>query len=113
MSRIQIDNFLNPGLQQIRQSIRDIDDSYNNNWDILAELCQNSVDAIRKSDIEEGIIKLEIDAHKKSIKIYDNGIGINPLKFADLLKPFSTDKRDDAETIGEKGVGLTFVMFSG
>ena len=113
MSQIQIDDFLNPGLEQIRQSIRDIDDSYNNDWDILAELCQNSVDAIRKSDVEEGIIKLEIDAQRKSIKIYDNGIGINPLKLTYLLKPFSTDKRDDAETIGEKGVGLTYVMFSG
>lgn len=113
MSQIQIDDFLNPGLEQIRQSIRDIDDSYNNDWDILAELCQNSVDAIRISDVEDGIIKLEIDAYRKSIKIYDNGIGINPLKLANLLKPFSTDKRDDAETIGEKGVGLTYVMFSG
>ncbi|VVB97013.1 Histidine kinase-, DNA gyrase B-, and HSP90-like ATPase [uncultured archaeon] len=113
MTQIQIDNFLNPGLEQIRQSIRDIDDSYNNDWDILAELCQNSVDAIRKSVVEEGIIKLEIDAQRKSIKIYDNGIGIHPSKLAYLLKPFSTDKRDDPETIGEKGVGLTYVMFSG
>jgi len=109
----QIDDFLNPGLDQIRQSIRDIDDSYNNDWDILAELCQNSVDAIRKSDVEEGIIKLEINAQRKSIKIYDNGIGINPSKLTELLKPFSTDKRDDDDTIGEKGVGLTYVIFSG
>ena len=49
----------------------------------------------------------------KSIKITDNGIGISPSKLPILLKPFSTDKRDDEDTIGEKGVGLTFVMFSG
>ena len=113
MPQIKVTDFLKPDINQIRQSIRDIDDSYNNDWDILAELCQNAVDAIRKSDVKEGIIKLEIDSQRRSIKIYDNGIGIDPEKLSFLLKPFSTDKRDDEETIGEKGVGLTFVMFSG
>ncbi len=40
--------FLKPSNREIRKSIKDVDDSYNNDWDILAELCQNSVDAIRK-----------------------------------------------------------------
>ena len=113
MPQRQITDFLNPGIDQIRQSIRDIDDSYNNDWDIVAELCQNAVDAIRKSEITEGIIKLKINAQRKAITIYDNGIGIAPDSMEYLLKPFSTDKRDDPESIGEKGVGLTFVMFSG
>lgn len=113
MTPSQINDFLNPGIEQIRQSIRDIDDSYNHDWDILAELCQNAVDAIRKSDVDEGIIKLEINSQRKSIKIFDNGISINPSDMPYLLKPFSTDKRGDEDSIGEKGVGLTFVMFSG
>lgn len=40
-------NFLEPNISQIRKSIKGIDDSYNNEWDILAELLQNAVDAIR------------------------------------------------------------------
>ncbi|MBF0542266.1 MAG: ATP-binding protein, partial [Nitrospirae bacterium] len=105
-------NFLTPDLKQIRHSIKDIDDSYNHEWDILAELCQNAVDAIRKSKIEDGIINLRIDAINNSIFISDNGIGIDPDELPILLKPFATNKRDDNDAVGEKGVGLTFVLFS-
>ena len=111
-SQIKMDNFLTPGIEQIRQSIIDIDDSYNNDWDVLAELCQNAVDSIRKSDRAEGLIKIKINCSEKTIKIFDNGVGINPDKLPYLLKPFSTNKRQDHDLIGEKGVGLTFVMFS-
>lgn len=38
-----LDDFLTPGIDQLRTSIRGINDSYNNSWDILAELCQNAV----------------------------------------------------------------------
>ena len=113
MTQQQINNFLNPNINQIRHSIRDIEDSYNNDWDILAELCQNAVDAIKRSSVVEGIINLEINSQTRTIKIVDNGIGIKASDLPDLLKPFSTNKKDDFETIGEKGVGLTFVMFSG
>lgn len=106
------DNFLMPDTNQIRHSIRDIDDSYNNDWDLLSELCQNAVDAIRKSDVEDGKIELNIDAINRTIVIQDNGIGIHPDEMPVLLKPFSTNKSSDEETIGEKGVGLTYVMFS-
>src|ERR1700746_2340246 len=105
-------DFLQPNIDQIRHSIRDIDDSYNHSWDVLAELCQNAVDAIRQSSIDRGQIRLEIDANNKLIMIEDNGVGIDPDKLPELLKPFSTDKVDDEHTIGEKGVGLTFVIFS-
>jgi hypothetical protein len=105
-------DFLNPGIQQIRHSIKDIDDSYNHNWDVLAELCQNAVDAIRMSDVERGIISLEVDCIEKSIKVTDNGNGITPDDLPTLLKPFATGKEHSDEVIGEKGVGLTFVMFS-
>jgi len=33
-------------------------------------------------------------------------------KLPELLAPFATDKEDDEQSIGEKGVGLTFVLFS-
>ncbi len=105
-------DFLKPSLKEIRKSISDIEDSYNNDWDILAELCQNSVDAIRKRNPENGKITLEIDSFNQTIVIEDNGIGIEPDKLPILLAPFSTDKENDETSIGEKGVGLTFVLFS-
>lgn len=105
-------SFLNPGINQIRHSIVDIDDSYNNDWDIIAELAQNAVDAIRKAKVEKGEIQISIDSITKSITISDNGIGIAPSQLEYLLRPFSTNKTNDSDSIGEKGVGLTFVMFS-
>lgn len=58
-----ISNFLQQlSCEQIRQSILDIDDSYSHDWDVLAELLQNSVDAIRKSSNEnEGAIEIKVD----------------------------------------------------
>ena len=41
--------FLMPNNFIIRKSIKGIEDSYNNFWDIIAELVQNSVDAINKT----------------------------------------------------------------
>ena len=107
-------DFLQPDLVSIKQSIRDIDDSYSHEWDLIAELCQNSVDAIMQSENKnDGFISIEVDAHQKSLKITDNGIGIGRKDLPRLLRPFSTNKRNDSGTIGEKGVGLTFVIFSG
>lgn len=111
MSEI-LQNFLTPTLNQIRQSIRGIDDSYNNFWDILAELLQNSIDAIgRALKLDQGEICLRIDCQRKEIYIRDNGCGIAPEKLIELLRPFSTDKLDDESQIGEKGVGLKFAYF--
>ena len=108
-----ITNFLNQGIEQIRQSVIDIDDSYNNDWDILAELIQNSVDAIRKTEKKnEGILSIKVDAQNKSITVKDNGKGIDPQKLPKLLCMFGTDKRGDENSIGEKGVGLKFAIFS-
>ena len=107
-----INDYLTPHINQIRHSIKGIDDSYNNDWDIYAELIQNAVDAIRQSDIGNGHIELEVDCPNRAIKIMDSGIGINPDELPDLLKPFGTNKYGDNVAIGEKGVGLKFVIFS-
>ena len=42
----------------------------------------------------------------------DNGVGISKDDLPYLLRPFSSDKEISTETIGEKGVGLTFALFS-
>lgn len=103
--------FLQPTISSIKKSIKGIDDSYNNFWDILAELIQNSVDAIHQKSDQTGIIEIEINAIEHMIRIYDNGIGISKEDIPTLLSPFSTNKENHAESIGEKGVGLKFVIF--
>ncbi|MCH4390755.1 MULTISPECIES: hypothetical protein [Staphylococcus] len=67
-------DFLKPDVLQIKKSIKGIDDSYNNGWDILAELIQNAVDAIRLKYSEsndenyKGIIDIYINSGKKLLK---------------------------------------------
>jgi len=110
MNQNQI-SFLTPTLSSIRRSIRGIDDSYNNFWDILAEVVQNSVDAINAKEEKKGKILLEINALEKSVHIIDDGIGMDHDMIPVLLSPFSTSKENDMNSIGEKGVGLKFVIF--
>lgn len=107
------ENLLTPTMATMRRSIYGIDDSYNNYWDILAELVQNSVDAIRAANREKGKITIDINQLEKTIKVADNGIGIKSDEISILLNPFSTNKTEDHDTIGEKGVGLKFVIFQG
>jgi len=104
-------SFLKPTVNIIRKSIRGIEDSYNNYWDILAELIQNSVDAICVRKNTDGKIYITINEFEKSIIVEDNGCGIKYNDIPVLLLPFSTNKENDGDTIGEKGVGLKFVLF--
>jgi molecular chaperone HtpG len=59
-----------------------------------------------------GEINIKIDTLNRSISVKDNGIGINPSDLPKLLCMFGTNKKTDEKTIGEKGVGLKFAMFS-
>lgn len=104
--------FLQPDPEQIRHQIRGILDSYSHDWDLIAELAQNAVDAIARQRPVKGHIALEIDAPNREIFIRDNGGGINPSSLTRLLRPFGSDKMRDSSQIGQKGVGLTFVIFS-
>ena len=107
----QID-FLTPSIGQIRHQIRNILDSYNHDWDLIAELAQNSVDAIRLRTHVKGKLELEINAPEKRIVLTDNGCGISPGDLPKLLAPFSSDKSGEPLLIGQKGVGVSFVIFS-
>ena len=106
----QID-FLRPNVSHIRHQIKNILESYNHDWDLIAELAQNSVDAIRLRQPKQGQINLEIDAPQKRIVFEDNGCGISPHMLPGLLTPFSSDKYGNQHLIGQKGVGITFVIF--
>lgn len=102
----------------LRKEIINITDSYNNKWDNLAELTQNSFDSINKyiktygDEIKNHKINIEINSIDRSIRVKDTGMGIESRKVKLLLAPNSTDKDNDEGMIGEKGVGLTYAIFS-
>ena len=105
-------DFLQPSIAQIRHQIRNILDSYNHDWDLIAELAQNSVDAISLQQPAKGHLTLEIRAPEKRLVLQDNGCGIHPDDLPKLLAPFSSDKSGQPLLIGQKGVGISFVIFS-
>ena len=105
-------DFLQPDVSQIRHQIKNILDSYNHDWDLIAELTQNSVDAISLMKPVKGHMILEINAIDKRIVLEDNGCGISPDELPNLLAPFSSDKDSNSMLIGQKGVGISFVIFS-
>jgi len=104
-------------IKSARKDIKNILDSYHHSWDILAELLQNSHDAIlrrkRMDGAFTGIVRLKLDYQNRSIEILDNGVGIERERLHELLAPGGGDKEGHEEEIGEKGVGLTFCVFSG
>ena len=83
-------DFLKPDTEQIRHQIHGILDSYSHEWDLLSELAQNAVDAIRDAKPEKGRIELHIDAAGKRISIWDNGIGVDTGQIQKLLRPFGS-----------------------
>lgn len=100
----------------IRKEINNIIHSYNNSWDFLCELFQNSFDAIVRYNklIGEKRHKIEftIDVSKRQIIVKDTGIGIKAALVQEIVAPNGTDKEDEMDSIGEKGVGLTYTIFS-
>lgn len=107
-----------PSADSKRRRVRSILENYTNPWDILCELVQNSVDAIRRwnrdnSGIErDHVINIIIDKPKREIIIQDTGSGFSNKNFLTLLNPDGTDKGSISEENGEKGVGLKFCIFS-
>jgi molecular chaperone HtpG len=99
------------GTDDKRQFIKNIVDSYHHDWDVLAELCQNSVDAIREKGSVNGQIRLRFDRTNHSIEVTDTGIGMTRDKASRALSPSVTYKSGQAKLIGEKGLGLTFCAF--
>ncbi len=113
-----VDFLGDPNAKRLRREIQNIVDSYNHPWDVLAELAQNSVDAIRRFERENPgekkphRIDIEMDARERSIIFSDTGTGIGAGKLRELLAPHGGDKENFPDEIGEKGVGLTFTIFS-
>lgn len=105
-------SFLTPDRAQIRHQIKGVLESYSHEWDVLAELSQNAIDAVVRANPIRGHINLNVESAQRIIEIRDNGIGIDPSQLQRLMRPFGSDKAGAANQIGQKGVGLTFVLFS-
>lgn len=106
----------------VRRELRGILQSYHHYWDILAELLQNARDAIelRRRDqaadgqpVEDGKIHIIVDATNRAVEVIDNGTGIRASFVEEVLAPGGGDKSGTDDQVGEKGVGLTYVAFSG
>lgn len=112
-------NFLESrSARSIRKEINNIINSYNNSWDVLCELFQNSFDAIKRYEKKRPDVKrkheisFEINVPKRRIVVKDTGVGIDSSDVKEIVAPNGTDKEDELESIGEKGVGLTYTIFS-
>lgn len=105
-------NFLQPDEEQIRLQIQGCLDSYSHPWDLLSELAQNCVDAFRLATRTKGHFGVTVDAVRSVVIVTDNGCEIAAAELTKFLRPFGTNKRGKANQVGEKGVGLSFVIFS-
>ncbi|MBI4328286.1 MAG: ATP-binding protein [Chloroflexi bacterium] len=111
-------------LEQVKTNIRGILDSYHGDWDFLIEMLQNAVDALEeKFDTsatpgqEKPQIEIVVDVHMGTVRVTDNGVGLDPDVARRMLAPNFTTKpyrKTDARRSlrGHKGVGLTFLAFS-
>ncbi|MBI49292.1 MAG: hypothetical protein CL850_03275 [Crocinitomicaceae bacterium] len=103
-----------------RNQLINIDNSYNNEWDLLAELAQNCIDAIKLTNRnDDNLIDIIFDVDNRSISVIDNGCGFcldkspnSLLGNPTLLDINVTTKTNDPNQIGEKGVGLKYVIFN-
>jgi len=107
-----------PSIKTLRRRIKSICQNYTHPWDILSELIQNSVDAIRRLEDADNKaedrwgISIIFDYSSRTIVVHDNGSGFPGKKWEELLSPDGTDKGDEDKEVGEKGVGLKFCIFS-
>lgn len=108
--------------QAVKRELRGILQSYHHYWDILAELLQNARDAIVKrqeqqlaggEQVADGRIHIAVDATSRAVEVIDNGTGIESSFIQEVLAPGGGDKSGSGNQVGEKGVGLTYVAFSG
>ena len=107
-----------------RSLVSGVLESYNSNYDFLAEAVQNAVDAIEDAKIH-GLsgpyrISLTINLSENNVSILDTGVGMTEDDLARAVAPHVSLKSDD-NTIehrgdkhryrGYKGVGLTLLAY--
>jgi hypothetical protein len=100
---------------QLRRDILEIVRSYRHPWDVLSEVLQNSVDAIkRQAQVAGGKyvgeITVEVLPDQATLIISDNGCGLAAADIGLALAPSGSLKTLGAD-YGYKGYGLTFACF--
>ena len=107
-----------------RSIVSGVLESYNSNYDFLAEAVQNAVDAIEDAKLREyrGPFKIEVTVNLKdnSVSVLDTGVGMSESDLARAIAPHVSMKAD-SEIInrrgkkhsyrGYKGVGLTLLAY--
>ena len=107
-----------------RRHIQGILESYNGNYDALAEMVQNSVDALEDASLAglPGPFLLAVDVNLKQnwISVLDTGTGMSAAEIVKVCAPHASlkpnpdiaGKRDKRTAYrGYKGVGLTFLAY--
>lgn len=104
------------GIGKTWKHIDKVRDSYNTGFGVVAEPVQNSIDAIRQFDDEFGStkheLKIAIDPDNRAFVIKDDGLGMDIESAPEYASPNETDKTFISSTIGEMGVGFTYLTFS-
>lgn len=104
------------GIGKTWKHIDKVRDSYNTGFGVIAEPIQNSVDAIRQFDENYDSIDHEIsiliDSDSSSFAIRDDGLGMDIESAPEYASPNETNKSFAQSTIGEMGVGFTYLTFS-
>ena len=107
-----------------RRTIQGILDSYNSNYDALAEAVQNSMDALEDAALAKlpapYLLEITVDLQANSLSVLDTGIGMTQEQVCESFAPSATykdlpaplKKRGDKHPYrGYKGVGLTFLAY--
>lgn len=103
--------------ETIKKQIKELKRSYHNPYDVMTELIQNAIDAVNQcaSNNEPGYkptVEIFVSRTDKTIKIRDNGNGMSTDELDNSVQMYHTGKENESNTIGEKGVGLSFALFS-
>jgi len=89
--------------------------SYTGFYDIFAEAIQNAIDGLEaraatSTTTYEPQLWIEIDLPGRSVRVVDNGCGMNEEQFKLCFTPNVSFKRDQPLR-GQKGVGATFLAY--
>ena len=107
-----------------RSLVSGVLESYNSNYDFLAEALQNAVDAVEDAKLHDlrgpFEIRVTVNLRDNSVSVLDTGIGMTESDLARVLAPHVSLKSDDAiiqrrgtqhSYRGYKGVGLTLLAY--